>query len=171
MRTQFQAHPARYLSLSIGVLAAGVAVVPDQQIKLVILLVAASVAVAYWCLLSASHWLFVFFLCALLTPPLPVPGLATAVQVAPVVVLLRCDYRWPPALLERKAPAARTFAACVLSRFSRMLRTVPIASVGIVFRRGCGIRLSGQSVSVWNRRLRLLLRFRGTWRVSAGLVR
>jgi len=79
---------SEWIPLSFGLLSAAIVVVPDTRLKLAFGLPVVAMAVAWWSVLSANRWLTAFFICALLTPPITLPGFDTGIQLAPALVLL-----------------------------------------------------------------------------------
>ena len=102
--TTVRTRPEIWIPILFGVLSAAIAVAPNAQVRLALALPPAAAAVIWWSLQSAHRWLALFFLCALLTPPLPLPGGDSGVHLAPLLVLpgllaaaIRIpDWRCPP---------------------------------------------------------------------------
>ena len=67
----------------LGFFAAVAASLPDPRFSLWSLALAAFLILACWILRDPLHWLVVFFFCAILLPPLPLPGGDSGLSVAP----------------------------------------------------------------------------------------
>jgi len=88
MQTSLRARPVDWLPLSFGVASASIAVIPDVRVKMAIGLPVAALAFAWWSILSPGRWLMASFLCALLTPPIAIPGFENGVQLTPAFAVL-----------------------------------------------------------------------------------
>jgi len=72
----------------IGAWSAAVALAPNPWIKLALLAPAITGGVVWWTVLRPDRWLALFFVCLLLTPPLPLPLGDSGVHTAPVFAAL-----------------------------------------------------------------------------------
>ena len=65
-------HPDARAGAAIGILAAAIALAPSLEWKLALCVALAAIPVLFWTLAVASRWIYLFFVAALLLPPLPV---------------------------------------------------------------------------------------------------
>jgi O-antigen ligase len=72
----------------VGIWATAAAISPDFAYRLTLLGVPCILVFAYWVILRPSRWIPVFFVAALLLPPLPVAWGDSGVHVAPLIVCL-----------------------------------------------------------------------------------
>jgi len=75
-------------ALAIGTWSAAVALAPNVWTKLELLAPAILGGVVWWTLLRPQRWLALFFVCLLLTPPLPLPLGDSGVHTAPIFAAL-----------------------------------------------------------------------------------
>ena len=73
------------IPVGLGIWAAGVAIAPTLQWKLVLAGCGAVTAVVSWILYRPSRWLYMLFFCLLGLPPVPIPGGDSGVHPAPLV--------------------------------------------------------------------------------------
>ncbi len=76
------------IPLSLGLWSAAIAVTPGPAAKLAIAVPVALGALTWWSILRPHRWLLLFFLCLLLTPPLPIALGDSGVHLAPALALL-----------------------------------------------------------------------------------
>jgi len=76
------------MPLAIGIWAAAIALAPDMTAKALVAAPALASAVVWWTIRAAERWLWLFFFCALLLPPLPAPFGNAGVHIAPLFALL-----------------------------------------------------------------------------------
>jgi O-antigen ligase len=74
--------------VAIGAWSAAVALAPNPWTKLELLAPAIAGVVIWWAVLRSQRWLTLFFVCLLLTPPLPVPLGDSGVHTAPAFAAL-----------------------------------------------------------------------------------
>jgi O-antigen ligase len=74
--------------IAISVWSAAAALAPNPWIKLALVAPAIIAAIVWWSLLRPHRWLGLFFVCLLLTPPLPLPLGDSGVHTAPVFAAL-----------------------------------------------------------------------------------
>lgn len=74
--------------VAIGLWSAAVAIAPNPWMKLALLAPPIAGAIVWWSMLRPARWLFLFFLCLLLTPPLPLPLGDSGVHTAPILAAL-----------------------------------------------------------------------------------
>ncbi len=75
-------------AIAMGTWSAAVALAPNPWMKLALLAPAIVAAVVWWAILRPQRWLALFFVCLLLTPPLPIPLGDSGVHTAPILVAL-----------------------------------------------------------------------------------
>lgn len=73
------------MPLFLGLWSACIALTPNYWIKLALLVPAIIGAIVWWAILRPQRWLALFFLCLLLTPPLPLPLGDSGIHMAPLV--------------------------------------------------------------------------------------
>jgi O-antigen ligase len=76
------------IPLSLGLWSAAIATTPNTAAKLALGVPVAVAALAWWSILRPHRWLLLFFVCLLLTPPLPIPLGDSGVHLAPALALL-----------------------------------------------------------------------------------
>ncbi len=74
--------------LALGTWAAAVALAPGMAAKLVLAAPLPLAAALWWLVQQPSRWVMVFFVCLLLTPPLPLPFGDSGVHVAPLIAAI-----------------------------------------------------------------------------------
>jgi len=72
----------------IGAWSAAVALAPNPWTKLALVAPAVAGSVIWWAVLRPQRWLALFFVCLLLTPPLPLPLGDSGVHTAPILAAL-----------------------------------------------------------------------------------
>ncbi len=80
--------PDVIVPLLLGLWAAAIAMAASPWMKLALLAPGVVAGGAWWTILRPQRWLVLFFLCLLLTPPLPLPLGDSGVHTAPLVVAL-----------------------------------------------------------------------------------
>jgi O-antigen ligase len=76
------------LPLAIGLWSAAIAAAPGATLKALLLAPAILAGVVWWTILRPQRWLILFFVCLLLTPPLPIPLGDSGVHTAPLFAAL-----------------------------------------------------------------------------------
>lgn len=79
---------AAFVPISLGLWASAVALAPGIEAKLALAAPLPVAALLWWVLQQPSRWIAVFFVCLLLTPPLPIPLGDAGVHVAPMAAAL-----------------------------------------------------------------------------------
>ena len=74
--------------LAIGLWSAAIAAAPGTTLKLLLLAPAIAAGAIWWTILRPQRWLILFFICLLLTPPLPIPLGDSGVHTAPLFAAL-----------------------------------------------------------------------------------
>ena len=74
--------------LAIGLWSAAIAAAPGTMWKALLLAPAIAVGIVWWTILRPQRWLILFFICLLLTPPLPIPLGDSGVHTAPLFAAL-----------------------------------------------------------------------------------
>ncbi len=72
----------------LGLISAAIAVAPDWQVKALVFGACAALALVWWTTGQPHRWLGAFFVCLLLTPPIPGPVGDAGLHVAPALGLV-----------------------------------------------------------------------------------
>jgi hypothetical protein len=81
-------YPGAWAPLLIAIWCAAIAVAPQPSTKMWLALPAPIAGLMWWSMETPGRWLFPFFICLLLTPPLPFPWGDAGVHAAPSLLLL-----------------------------------------------------------------------------------
>ncbi|HXJ37655.1 MAG TPA: O-antigen ligase family protein, partial [Bryobacteraceae bacterium] len=76
------------LPLTVGTLSAAAVLAPDTPSRLAIVVPCLAAMLGLWCLQGPQRWVWAFFFCLLLAPPLPFPLGDTGIHIAPALALL-----------------------------------------------------------------------------------
>jgi len=88
MNSLAEAFGKNVVPLALGLWAGAIALVPDNSVKILLVVPVALAALLCWTALRHHRWLIVFFVSLLLLPPLPGPLGDSGVHVAPLFAVL-----------------------------------------------------------------------------------